>query len=184
MAAKKVIEQDLPPTQMATHLGLKVRRLYQLAEEGIVPKSINGKYNPSECRLAYIEFLKSGQDEETRGEMGKANIQLKEESLRAKKFDNDLREGKYLPTEDVQLVFNEMAATFSQGLNGVPGRLASQLSSITDAAVIRQIIREELTRARQSICDKLARLSGITPGRANTNAGTKKHSNVSRRKKS
>lgn len=153
---------------------LSVRRLQQLAKDGIVPKAEDGMYNAAGCVKGYIRFLKYGKNEKERSEIVQTDHELKKQNLRAKNFENDVREGKFLPRDDVQLVFNEMAATIVQNLAGIPNRLAGPLSTISQPAIIREKIKIELNVARESIADKLHSLSGITPGVGRNKAATPK----------
>src|SRR5512143_4238743 len=83
------------------------------------------------------------------------------------------KRGELRPLADYQRATTEAMVILATQLDGVPGRLASQLSTMDDAGEIRQVLMDEARRIRSAIADRLrdwALLagSGTDPGAAAT----------------
>ena len=65
MAAEKPAdagEQWVPVSVLAVMLGMTARRVQQLVNDGVLPKTLHGKYALTKCIHAYIAHLKSLSD--------------------------------------------------------------------------------------------------------------------------
>lgn len=69
-----------------------------------------------------------------------------------------------IPMADAQFVMNEAMAVIASQLDGLGGRLASELAAISEPAAIRQKLLAETRRIRAAAADRLAKLAAI--GRA------------------
>ncbi len=142
---------------IAKLLRMTVRRLTQLANEGIAIRVAHGRYDLTKTVQNYIRYLKaqtpergSKRDEDqtallsTRREM--AEIELGE------------RRGDLFAREAVESVVVETLVLMTQRLEGLGGRLAMDLAGESNPAKIRRLISDEVSATRQGIADGLGRL--------------------------
>jgi len=80
----------------------------------------------------------------------------------------DAREriGQLAPTEDYQIAINEAMVILASQFDGLPGRTASQLATMTDAAEIRRFLLNEIRRIRAAAADRLEGWARVVAGSA------------------
>lgn len=116
---------------------------------GILPQPTKpaSDYNLIECVQAYVDWVK--RRKEMTGEFD-AKRQVLVEKHKALKMENDRRGGKVVDIEEVEDVYLRTIATIAMRLEAIPGRMAAELSSISDPAIIRQRLRHEVSDIRTS----------------------------------
>lgn len=142
-------------------LGITSRQVQRLVKTGIIPRTARGHYDLAASVQAWGAYLAQGK---TTAEIGTERRRLI--AAQASKTELDVRRmnGELLDAEDVAIVLNEAMTIIATGLDGLGGRLAAELASLTDTAVIRQRLLTETRRIRGVAADKLAALGAI--GRA------------------
>jgi phage terminase Nu1 subunit (DNA packaging protein) len=64
--------------------------------------------------------------------------------------------GALVPRQDVNIAFSECMAIIAQGLDALPGRVASQVANMANPGEIRYLLLSETRRTRQQGADRLA----------------------------
>lgn len=155
---KNLSEVETTGDGLAKALGISRRWVYQLVNEGIIPKSENGKFNVADCTRRYCEYLRSGSTE-TKVDSQKELIQKKTDyedvrhqiaSLRLAKMKNQVHDAA-----DVERVITGMLVTFRTKILAIPAKLSLQLAN-KDKGYINAVLTNELREA-------LTELSGYDP---------------------
>ena len=148
---------------IAELINLTPRRIQQLAKDGVIPKPKRGLYDAGLTIRAYVEFLQKATEgrapDATSAAVKVQKSRLLEAQARRAELETAKAEGKMLDVNDVQQVFNEMATVVASGLEALPGRVAGELATITDPAVIRQRLLREARQIRSSLADKFQSLA-------------------------
>jgi phage terminase Nu1 subunit (DNA packaging protein) len=74
-------------------------------------------------------------------------------------LENRVRTRELIERVDVEEGNNQAAALFVSQLEGVPGRVATELAAIRDPGLVRERLRFEMTRVRRAIYEKLTALA-------------------------
>lgn len=144
---------------LAELFDLTPRRVQQLATDGIVIKAGRGVYQFKESVQGYIKSVKDISQGKGYTD-DKVHHRTKLDKARAKKatIEADRLEGSVVSLEEVQFVLNETMVLISTQMDGIGGRLAGEISGLTDAAEIRKRLLDETRRIRAAAASKLARL--------------------------
>lgn len=133
---------------LATLFNLSIRRIYQLAGEGIIPRADKGKYPLIECVQAYIKYLQSL----SLGPGGP--IDLHSERTRLVRANADKSElelasmrGDFLPAQVVRVVWQDQVAAFRAKMLSVPTKLAAELIGIESKKQIEAITKRHIWEA-------------------------------------
>jgi phage terminase Nu1 subunit (DNA packaging protein) len=139
--------------QLAEILGLSTRRIQQLAEEGVFPKTGRGKYKGIESIQKYIHTLQSNN-------AGDAEVDyFKERALheRAKREKSELQlgvmKGEMHTSNDIKLVMNDMIMAFRSRILALPTKLTPQLVDKTDMPVILDLLTREVSEALMELSE-------------------------------
>lgn len=132
---------------MAKALDLTPRRVQQLANEGILVKASRGKYLAVESVRNYLQYQQEGTYSGT-------EVDLQEERAlheRAKREKAELivavMKGDLHRSRDVEIVLNDMVASFRSRILALPTKLAPQLISKIELAEIKDILTKEVSEA-------------------------------------
>lgn len=148
-----------PVSTIAKLFNLTERRVQQLAKDGIIPKAERGKYDLVGCVRGYIKYLQDlafGR-EVASFDTHKESARLKKAQADHKQFQVEIIKGEWIPREEVQDLFNEVAVIYGSSLDAIGGRQANELAAITNPAEIRQILFAESRQIRESTAEKLIR---------------------------
>lgn len=150
-------ETTVSTTELAKVLGLSVRRIQQLAQDGTVPPATRGRFRLAESVSRYINYITGNQlsDEEKKMEKSRklAEVQIKAAKAAVAKLEANELQGKMHRSEDVQAVTEDMANTLRSLLLGLPGRLAVDVNNARSAAEASVIIRN----AVHEVMDEMAK---------------------------
>jgi phage terminase Nu1 subunit (DNA packaging protein) len=146
--------QHVPVTTIAKLLNLTETRIQQLAKIGVIPKEERGQYNLVGCVQGYVRYLKEearqGKNDDemyhhkTRMVQAKANIA----ELQARQMGGEL-----LPADDVAREWAEMVTNMRARLLGLPTKLASQISGLTDRHEIQKLLRTQIYETLRELGD-------------------------------
>lgn len=154
-------EKNLKSTEfLANFFGITVRRVQQLAQEGVIPcVKDKGSYyfDPPIAIKKYITYLqdalkqrsKSTEEQETR----KLDVEIRLKEAKASYAELELNElkGKMHRSEDVQALIEDLAATIKSMIVALPGRLAMDVAHLKTAAEVSEAIE----KACFEICNHL-----------------------------
>lgn len=170
---KKIDIKNASREQLADVIGLKKRQITILFQEGVVKKNKNDKYDLCEAVPDYIAYCSYGKVNEQRVK-GKNRLDVaraeKEEMLVAK------LKKLLIPLDDAQIAINEAMVIIGTQLDGIGGRMASELAGISEPAIVRQKLLNETRRIRKAAADKLARLATIGDGVGDTKTAARQAS--------
>lgn len=165
---KITAETEVTAAELAAVLGLSVRRIHQLRENGTITKSGTGRFNLHDAIAAYIEHTaaiaatkNTAAMDETAAEKRAADVALKQK--RALKVDVD-KESKRLDNEMKQLRLAEMrrdlvslkAIEFlttdlclfiRERMRAIPSRLAIDISEADTPVKAATILKKEIDAA-------------------------------------
>jgi len=161
-------------------LGVAEKTVTRLYQQGVLPQSVKGKYDLAKSVQAFIAYRSHGAvHEELRdGRKRWEDAKARREELLLRKLANEL-----LPAEEAQVVVNEAMQIIASRMDGLPGRLASQLAGMSDPALIRKLLLDELRQIRATAADRLAVLGAVEVGGADPEApAPKKSRSVGKRK--
>jgi len=153
--------ENLKPTEfLANYFGISVRRVQQLAQEGIIPcvKEKGAYYfDPPIAIKKYITYLqdaikqrnKNTEEQETK----KLDVEIRLKEAKASYAELELNElkGKMHRAEDVQALIEDLAATIKGMIVALPGRLAMDVVQLNTAAEVSETIE----KACFEICNQL-----------------------------
>jgi hypothetical protein len=146
-------KSDFPPRVIAALLGVSERRLQQLQTEGWIPRgSSPGTYPMVGAVQGYIRFLR---------ENGRATGRGAEHSRLARaqavkvEMENSRRSGLYVLHTHVMDLLSHVTTTLVSSLESIPGRLANELATTNDPAVIRQRLQDEHRSVRRALADRV-----------------------------
>lgn len=124
---------------------------------GNLPPGIKEKYDFPVVVQTWVKFNMNAR---TASGVFDAKKSLLEQKYREAKMENDVRERKLVELDEVDDAFTEAMTLIAMRLDGLSGRLANELAGISDPAVIRQRLRNELISIRASASNGLADFIG------------------------
>ena len=158
---------------MAAILGISEEHVSRLARDGHLPQSTKGRYDLAQAVQAYVHYC-------SHGKAHNENLKSKQrwEEAKAKKVELETAqlERKLVTIEDAQIAINEAMVIIATQLDGIGGRLASEIAGMTDPAEIRQRLLNETRRIRAAAADRLARLGAADHSSGDSEATTGKNS--------
>lgn len=150
MANKKapiIITDDttVSTTELAMVLGLSVRRVQQMAQDGTLLTASRGRFRLTDSVKRYIQFITGNQisEEELKIERSRkmAEAHIKAAKATVAKLEANELQGKMHRSEDVQAITEDMANELRGLLLALPGRLAVDVTNARSAAEASAIIR-------------------------------------------
>jgi phage terminase Nu1 subunit (DNA packaging protein) len=134
--------------------GLSDRRVQQLVKEGALVKVSRGKYDLKASVQRYIEYIKE-QAEKTEEELDQTREKTLLIRANRQKVELELQimRGELHRSEDVRRVMNDMLGAFRARVLAIPSKVAPRLIAQTNAAVIQNIIKNEVYEALQELSE-------------------------------
>jgi len=154
-----------PASTFAKLFDLTERRIQQLSKDGIIPKSIDGKYELVGVVRSYVKYLQvRAQGRQDAAYTDPTDIRLERKRLIKAQADNaecehQIKRGELVAFSVVENLLNEVAVLYGSSLDALPGRLAQELAGLSDAAVIKNRLFDECRQLRNLTADHLARLA-------------------------
>lgn len=134
---------ELNSLQAAELLRVSDRRIRQLAEEGIIDREENDKFDARKITEQYYRFKFEG-DVNKEFEKTKSkheDIKLKLSEIKLQKLNKNL-----LPADQVEASVTNMIVIFRNKVLGVPSKLAPKLVGIKNLTQISTILESELVQ--------------------------------------
>ncbi|RKJ18413.1 hypothetical protein D7X48_18210 [bacterium D16-50] len=140
-------------------IGVKDRRIRQLAEEGTVVRAAKGRYKLLDSVMNYILTLKVAA-EASGAESQEGELDLEEEKAlheRVKRHISELKlqtmMGDLHKSEDVERVMTDMLASVRTKLLAMPAKLAPLLVARSDVSYIRTAVNKEVLECLNELKD-------------------------------
>ncbi len=132
---------------IARILGLSVRRIEQLAQDGVIVPVVRGKYAIGDTIRRYIKKLTDNPVDEEDIKLDK-NRRIAETAIKANKaamakIQLAEMQGKMYREEDIAAVTEDLIYAFRGALMALPGRISMDLVGIKTAAEAAQIVQAE-----------------------------------------
>ena len=140
--------QVYPVSTIAKLLNLTERRVQQLSKDGVIPRSIKGKYDLVAAVQGYAKYLQdivTGRNLTIDTDQEKAKL-LKAQAEKAE-LELAILKDKYIPADDVQFEWLNLVLAFRSHILNMPTKLATKLAVIQNTAEIQQILQDELYEA-------------------------------------
>jgi phage terminase Nu1 subunit (DNA packaging protein) len=156
--------------QVATALNITPRRVQQLVKEGM-PQAARGQYDLGVCMHWFIRFLqqavqrRSTSDGESMHSLTSERIRQAGQSADKQALENAVRRGELVSAPYVVEVMRGMAADISGRLDGIPGRLATELVGF-NAEQIKIRLLAEVRGIRSGVAEYVRRLAEPARGGA------------------
>lgn len=130
-------------TELAVVLGLSVRRIQQLAQDGTFAKVGRGRYALAGCVQAYCSTLTHDVTDEAQ-ERALAELKIKQAKAVIAGLEAAELQGKMHRSEDVASMTSDLVFTMRSMLNALPGRLAMDAAGAQTAAEASAAISREV----------------------------------------
>lgn len=149
------LDVDVDGTTLAPLLGITLRRLQQLAQDGTIPRSKStkrGKFRLTDAVSAYIAFIKRDGVSETEADrFTTMRTRLAAAQAETVEMKNAVTRRELAPVAVIEQVIARCAAHAADVLDGIPVALKREVPDI-DMRVIR-IIEREVAKARTIAAD-------------------------------
>jgi hypothetical protein len=137
-------------TALGEHLGLSRQRISALADEGVIERLPDGRFNQDRARLGYLAWLR---DPARRSARSEAASDLEKAKAALVWLRVREREGKLMETSEAVEVIKEMVGLFRTHLSGLGTQVSRDLPTrrAIDAAVnalLHRIADEGARRAK------------------------------------
>lgn len=143
---------ELPVSELAKILMIGVRRVQQLAKEGIIPKTEKGRYALIPAVQGYIRFLQersmsaNSVPEDYRTEkarLTKAQAEIAEIELAQKR-------GELAPVADFEKATEAIMRTIRTNMMNIPQRAVTRLLGETDETTFKDVLQDEIRQALET----------------------------------
>ena len=173
---EKITEQtEVSVKELAMILGLSVRRVHQLRENGLFTKTGKGCFNLMDAVHAYIEHTaaiaaekKAAAMDETVTEKRTADIALKKKraaktdvDAESKRLDNEMKRLRLdemrmqlCPYKAFEFIYGEHCIALKQRMLAMPGRLAVDVHAAGSAAECAELIKQEVNAALTELSEQ------------------------------
>lgn len=158
----------LPSSELARLLVTSDRNVRRLASQGVLKRvgGPRGGFDVRQAVPAYIRYL-HGKGESS-ADLTEARLKLTEAQRRDLEVRTRQRERGLVPADEVGAVFDSAMVIVGSQLDGLAGRMCSELATLSDPAVIRQRLFDETRRIRNAAADELETLAADPAGRDST----------------
>ena len=149
MAGQKITEETaVSSTELAVTLGLTVRRIQQMAQDGTISSLGKGKYPLAESVQRYIKFISGSPMDKAERDIEKtrraAETQIKVSKASIAKLEAEELKGTMHRADDVAAMTDELVQYVRESLLAMPGRLAVDVAAAETAAEAAEVIKKEV----------------------------------------
>lgn len=138
-----------PVSAIARLFDLTERRVQQLAQERVIPKSIKGKYELVPTVKGYINYLRerSLSKDLVPSDASTAKIRLLTLQANKLEIENAVLNKQFLSVEDVKNTWFSMIARCRAILLAMPSKLANQVIGLNEAIEAEELIKGSVYEA-------------------------------------
>lgn len=144
-------------TTMAAVLGLTVRRVQQLIQDGTLQTESKGRILLIENVQRYISYAGNGRisEEEQKLEIAKktADIRIKKARADILRLEAEELKGNFHRSEDVEAITTDLVMSIRSMLTSLPGRLAVAVAQHDSAEECSIIIKEQINDVLNALSD-------------------------------
>lgn len=150
---------DVPVTQSAyaRYIGVSPGRVSQLVKEGAFELTGNRRIIPRQADRARSLSMKVPDDIEDGNDLKETLLRHKvdheREKARLSKLKADEQEKMLIPASDVSRYVFDVGRTIRTALQTIPIRISAELSGITEAFLIQQILEKEIEAALRKLSE-------------------------------
>ena len=141
-------ETIVSTTTMASLLGLTVRRVQQLIQDGTLQTESKGRILLFENAQRYISYASNGRisEEEQKLELAKkaADVKIKKARADILRLEAEELKGNFHRSEDVEAITTDLVMSIRSMLTALAGRLAVEVAQHTSAEECSIIIKEQV----------------------------------------
>ena len=150
-------ETEVCTTELAVVLGVSVRRVQQLAQDGTIQSVRRGRFRLGDSVQRYISFLNKDavNEEDVKLERARraADVTLRASKAQIAKLEAEELQGKMHRSEDVAAMTEDLVYTIRGMLLALPGRLAVDVAAVTTPAEASEVIRKETFKVMKELAD-------------------------------
>jgi phage terminase Nu1 subunit (DNA packaging protein) len=139
-----------PVNVIAKLLDLSIRRVYQLTNEGVIPKVEKGRYELVPAVQGYIRYLRDraiGADALPDESARASRARLIKAQAEAQEMENARVRGDLLSVPVIERAWGEMAAAFKARVLSIPGKAAPQVVSCNSIAEVKAVLEQMIFEA-------------------------------------
>lgn len=153
--SKIVAETQVSTSELALVLGLTGRRIRQLAEDGVIDKVKDGRFNLSQSVQRYIAFLSSKEKDISQQDKARqdAEVSIKKAKAIVAVMEAQELQGKMHRSEDVADMTEDLIFAIRGMLVALPGRLAVDTAAAQTPAEASEIIRKEVYKVMSELAE-------------------------------
>ena len=144
-------------TTMAAVLGLTVRRVQQLIQDGTLQTESKGRILLIENVQRYISYAGNGRisEEEQKLEIAKkaADVKIKKARADILRLEAEELKGNFHRSEDVEAITTDLVMSIRSLLTSLPGRLAVAVAQHDSAEECSIIIKEQINDVLNALSD-------------------------------
>ncbi len=161
MPEKVSVETQVSTTELAAVLGLSVRRVQQLIQDGVFPTVAKGKLMLADSVQRYIKTVSTDGMTDAERKAARKNEESRRQSeaiLKASKatiarLNAQELQGKMHRSEDVAKMTEDLIYTIRGMLLGLPGRVARDTAAATTPSETAEIVRKETYHILQELSE-------------------------------
>jgi hypothetical protein len=158
-----------PRATMVELFGISDRHFQKLRKAGVFPAVAVNAYDLKTCIANWAAYHADGKTDSTTAEERRLLT-----IAQRKRIEQEIaaRDKELVELADVQRFYLANVQALAAHLDGLAGRLAHELASCTDPAVVRSILLKEHRRVRENYANELQAVSTGVAGRQPTPAAT------------
>ena len=138
---------------IAKLLSITVRRVQQLARDGIIPKPEDGKYHLLSCFTGYIKYLQSRNYNKEHSDERELRSKLLRAQLIKAQMDIKKETKELWFRSEAEAAWSNMILAFRSRMLSVPYRAACRVVGLKDQHEVQEIIRELIYEALDELSD-------------------------------
>lgn len=144
---------------LARLLDLDVRRVQQLAKQGVIPKGGRNAYPLVGAVRGYVKFLRDRQisGDTGRSEYGEERTALIRARREAQELANAQLRSELIPQAEIETMIVGLASGAAQKLRGVPSKAAPIAHAAETLAEAESVIRRSIDEALEEIAAEAER---------------------------
>lgn len=139
---------EVSATSLAVIFGVTVRRIQQLAQDGVFQPVRRGKYSLPDAVQRYIKYkvddVSQKSNSEIERERDEAEVRIKRAKAIVAEHEAQELSGNMHRSEDVAALTEDLIYTIRGMMMALPGRLAIDAAALGDPNDVSALIREEV----------------------------------------
>lgn len=146
---------EVSTTELASVLGISVRRVQQMAQDGTLPTIRRGSFELCKSVQRYISFLGkdslSEEEEKLEKVRRQSEVTLKASKAKVAQLEANELQGKMHRSEDVAAMTEDLIYTIRAALIALPGRTAVDAAAAKTPAEVSEVIRKEVYKVMREL---------------------------------